>query len=115
MKPLSLGPAVLAILGIGVLACGDDSTQPGNQNQANVSVVDNAFQPSAANVAAGGTVRWTWNGSASHNVTFDDASVGNSATQTNGTFERTFADAGDFTYYCTIHGRAMSGTVRVGS
>lgn len=76
-----------------------------------VSVIDNAFQPQNATVAAGGTVTWTWNGSNTHNVTF--ATGTNSATQASGTFSRTFNTAGSFDYQCSIHGSAMSGTIIV--
>jgi plastocyanin len=46
-------------------------------------------------------------------VTFDDGAPG-AAAKSEGTFARTFANAGTFTYYCTSHGRtAMSGSVIV--
>lgn len=80
---------------------------------ANVSVGDNFFDPTATTIAAGGQVTWTWAGSASHNVTFSTGS--NSATQTSGTFNRTFPTAGTFNYQCTVHGASMSGTVTVQS
>ena len=76
-----------------------------------VSIGDNFFDPTGATVAAGGTITWTWNGSVSHNVTFPTGT--NSATQSSGTFSRTFATAGSFDYLCTIHGSAMSGTIVV--
>lgn len=79
--------------------------------QANVSVGDNFFDPTAANVAAGGQVTWTWNGAVTHNVTFPAGT--NSSNQASGTFTRTFATAGTFNYLCTIHGAAMSGQVVV--
>ncbi|MEW5916808.1 MAG: Ig-like domain-containing protein [Gemmatimonadota bacterium] len=84
--------------------------------QADVTVSDNFFQASSVTVvrdqSAGALVRWTWTGQNSHNVTFD-AGAPNSATQTTGTFSRTFTTAGSFTYFCTVHGRGMSGTVVV--
>lgn len=107
-------------------ACGGDSpTNPGgnntggNNNGGNgstsnqVSVGDNFFDPSATTVPSGTTVTWTWNGSGSHNVTFDNTNVGNSGTQTSGTFSRTFGSAGTFNYHCTVHGVGMSGTITV--
>ncbi len=78
---------------------------------ASVSVDDNFFDPNSAEVAVGGTVTWDWVGSNTHNVTF--SSGPNSATQTTGSFDRTFPDAGSFDYLCTIHGAAMSGTITV--
>ena len=81
-------------------------------NQANVAVGDNFFDPTSALVAVGGQVTWTWNGAIGHNVTFPAGS--NSATQSAGTFSRSFPTAGSFDYLCTIHGAAMSGTIVVG-
>ena len=79
--------------------------------QANVTVGDNFFDPTAATVAAGGQVTWTWNGAVNHNVTFQAGA--NSSNQASGTFSRTFPTAGTFDYLCTIHGAAMSGQVVV--
>ena len=78
---------------------------------AEVSVLDNSFDPEAATVATGGTVTWTWGGAVDHNVTF--SSGPSSPTQTTGTFERTFNDTGVFDYQCSIHGSSMSGTITV--
>ncbi len=83
-----------------------------------VQVADNTFRPGNLTVDPGGTVRWTWTGQVPHNVTFDDTSVGNSTTQQGsaGSFQRTFPETGEFTYFCTVHGRAvMSGRVVVGA
>ena len=77
---------------------------------ASVSVEDNFFDPATQRLAVGGTVTWTWNGSVGHNVTFSAGP--NSATQTTGTFNRTFSTAGSFPYQCTIHG-GMTGTITV--
>jgi plastocyanin len=102
-------------------ACGDDSSPTnsgGSQPVATtqVTIADNRFTPSANSVNAGQTVQWTWTGSNPHNVTFDNASVGNSPTQTTGTHSRTFASTGEFSYYCSVHGRSvMSGRVVVGA
>lgn len=99
-------------------ACGgDDSTSPGPDPETGpVTVRDNFFQPANVTVArAGGAaeVAWNWTGSNRHNVTFD-AGPPDSDTQTSGSFSRSFSEAGAFTYYCTVHGRAvMSGTVNV--
>src|SRR3954469_11562156 len=97
-------------------ACGGGSpTNPGNTGGNNnggntgstsnqISIVDNSFSPNSTTLAAGATVTWTWNGSLNHNVTFDNTSVGNSATQSSGTFSKTFSSPGTFNYHCTVHG-----------
>ena len=76
----------------------------------NVTVADNYFSPASTTVAVG-AVTWTWTGSMSHNVTFDDGN--SSPTQATGTYTRRFSVAGTYSYHCTIHGAAMSGTVTV--
>lgn len=110
------------LLSVVVLAgCGDEATNPGGNNPppgpvqtTSVDVIDNAFDPDDIQVAAGATVTWTWTGSNPHTVTFDDASIGNSATKTDGSFQKGFDSAGTFTYFCQVHGRAvMSGEVVV--
>jgi plastocyanin len=63
-------------------------------------------------VEAGGTVVWTWaSNGVEHNVTFEDEVT--SGNQGSGTYQRTFANAGTFDYFCTIHGSGMSGTITV--
>lgn len=113
---------IVVIVGIVAIvpACGDSTTQPMGSGPSGptvttaVNVIDNSFSPTSNTVSTGQTVTWTWNATNPHNVTFDDPSIGNSATKTSGSFLKQFAQAGDFTYYCTVHGRAlMSGTVKV--
>ena len=88
---------------------GDDDDPP--SATAAVNVQDNQFVAAAVRVQAGGTVRWAWQGNNPHNVTFAGGPATN--TQTEGSFERTFATAGTFSYLCTVHGQSMSGTVTV--
>lgn len=131
MNVRSLAAALIAatFLGCGS-ADGGASTSPtpptttappaaGSQNT--VSVVNDAYQPAALTVSAGTQVTWTWNtctgdgygGQAcvSHSVTFDDGTT--SATQDSGSYSRTFANKGTYTYHCAVHGAAMSGTITV--
>lgn len=85
-------------------------------------VSNNKYTPAHDSVAAGSTLTWTWNscsgdgygGStcASHSVQFDDGGE-SSDIQDSGTFSRTFATAGTYTYHCAVHGAAMAGTVIV--
>jgi plastocyanin len=118
--------AVVCLLALS--ACGggsDKATSPGGNNGGSnngggngstsnqISVGDNFFDPPSTTLAPGTTVTWTWNGSGSvgHNVTFDNSAIGNSTTQTSGTFQKTFNTAGTFNYHCTVHGTGMSGTI----
>lgn len=111
--------AFAAVVGFTLLAgCGGDSTGPSNGGGGGggstsnaITVGNNFFDPNATTVPAGTTVTWTWDGGSSHNVTFNDGT--HSATQSNGTYSRTFNTAGTYDYHCTVHGAAMSGTVVV--
>jgi plastocyanin len=123
---------VIALVVASLSACGGgggstapkNNPPPGNTPPpANgISVTNDAYSPSTKSIAVGTTVSWAWNtcsGSdpyygqtcASHSVTFDDGTT--SPTQDKGTFNRTFAAAGTYTYHCAIHGAAMSGTITV--
>ena len=81
---------------------------PSTTNQ--ISVNDNLFSPASTQVTPGTTVTWTFLGTDTHNVTF--ASGPSSGNMKSGTFDRTFPNAGTFTYDCTLH-PGMSGTIRV--
>ena len=122
----------LAIAGIsaGCGGGGGGSTAPNNNNPpgntpppaGGISVSNNSFSPSTKSVAVGTTVHWSWNTCSgdpyyggqtcvSHSVTFEDGTT--SATQEQGTFQRTFHAAGTYNYHCSVHGAAMAGTITV--
>src|SRR5687768_15605072 len=91
-------------------ACGgsDDSYGSGptggttGSTSNSITVGNNRFDPATTTVAPATTVTWTWaQGSADHNVAFDDGTK--SPTQATGTYVRTFATAGTYRYQCTIH------------
>jgi plastocyanin len=91
---------------------GGDGVQEPGEDTGDVLVRNNTFDPSQFQVEAGGTVTWVWaSNGVQHNVTFEDNV--NSGNQGDGTFQRTFATAGEYDYLCTIHGSGMSGTVTV--
>jgi plastocyanin len=99
------------------------SNNPGGGGPTGVSVTvrNNNYSPNQVTVTAGGTVSWEWNSCSgdgyggqtctSHSVTF--ASGPNSPVQSEGSFTRTFASPGTFTYQCETHRGAMSGSVVV--
>jgi plastocyanin len=111
-----LGGAVVS------LACGGDDggnggTGPpdGDPGENQVRVQNNVFNPATRSAEPGATISWVWaSGGVEHNVTFDDGEE--SGNQSSGTFTRTFTEAGDYPYHCTIHGSptgGMRGTVQV--
>jgi plastocyanin len=119
----------LALISVGACGGSGGSTAPNNQPTGNttppaggISVTNNNFSPSAKSVVVGTDVKWAWNTCSGdsysggqtcvgHSVTFDDGVT--SATQDQGTFNRTFAVAGTYNYHCAVHGAAMSGTITV--
>ncbi len=90
---------------------GGTTPPPGGSTSNAINVGDNFFDPASTTLAVGTTVTWTWTGRSTHDVTFDNANVGNSGRQASGTFQRTFSTAGTYDYHCTVHGIGMSGTV----
>lgn len=71
----------------------------------------NAFTPSSVEIAAGGTVTWTFQ--ALHNVSFvTPNSPEDIANRSTGSVSRTFPGAGTFSYTCTLHA-GMNGQVVV--
>jgi plastocyanin len=82
-----------------------------------VSVQDFQFNPVNAQVPAGATVTWTFDGASAHTVTADDASFDSGTMNQGGTFTMTFDTPGTYAYYCAIHGAAggvgMAGTIVV--
>jgi len=82
-----------------------------------VALVGQSFSPSELTISVGDTVRWTNNGGF-HDVQADDGSFssGNASTDI-WVYTYVFNSAGDFRYYCTIHGGpngvGMSGIIHV--
>lgn len=87
-------------------------------SSANIGVSGLTFSPSDVTIATGGTVTWAWStGAVTHNVTWDAGTPAASATSGTVTYQQTFANAGSYAFYCSIHGGpggvGMSGTVTV--
>jgi nitrite reductase (NO-forming) len=85
--------------------------------QGSSSLTTDAFSPNPAQVSVGGTVTWTNDDSQPHTATsgenatpdqtFDSGILAPAAT-----FEHTFAEAGEYPYFCLLHPN-MVGTVSV--
>ena len=84
---------------------------------ASVSVIDNDFDPAQLEVTSGSTVTWTNDGDLPHTVTADNGSFESGNLNPGDSFEQTFSEAGEYSYYCEYHGSAggtgMSGTITV--
>jgi plastocyanin len=70
------------------------------------------FQPPEIVVKAGETIMWKNSGSQMHSATADDDSFDSGNIGPGKTWQRKFADPGEFTYHCTPH-PFMTGKVRV--
>jgi plastocyanin len=136
-------PAVLACLAIGGLAvagCGGGrqtggatettseahtptSSQAGpttnpatSRGMVQVAMHDNRFVPSHIKVKKGQTVIWTNEDGVEHDVTAQSGAGFRSRTLEPGvTYKWKATTGGTVSYYCTIHGQQMSGTITVGS
>jgi plastocyanin len=76
-------------------------------------VVDNfSFTPAMAAVPVGTTVTWTNHDDIPHNVVSPDQKFKSPVLDTDEMFSHTFAAAGTYKYYCSIHPR-MTGQVVV--
>jgi plastocyanin len=62
-----------------------------------------AFNPTTRSVAVGTTITWTNKDAIAHTVTSDINLFDSGSIPANGTYSRTFATAGTFTYHCSIH------------
>lgn len=80
---------------------------------ASVSVGDNFYSPESVSIAVGDSVTWRNAGQAPHSATAADGSFDTGVFNAGQSRSQTFTQPGTFSYYCTVHGRAQSGTVRV--
>lgn len=116
----SVAPAVVAA--VLVVACGSSSgsstgSLTGEKIQketgheaVNVDAVDNAFEPKFTSVSKGTTVTFENAGHNKHNVVSVGDGFGRSKILEPGdTWEVTLEQAGDFRYYCSLHGTPTSG------
>jgi plastocyanin len=79
-----------------------------------VGVVDFGFEPKDASVAAGGTVKVTNRGKASHTMTLDDVDADTGTIAPGSSADLTAPDApGSYSYRCTVHPGRMRGVLVV--
>lgn len=109
-----VGLCAAAALALTLLATGPVWAQ-----SADVSAVDNSFNPEEINVEPDTTITWTNDGEAPHTVTADNGSFDSGNMDPGDDFSETFVDEGRYTYYCEYHGgpdgEGMSGVVVVAS
>lgn len=97
---------------------------PSAQQEGDVNVADNAYEPETFTTEAGATVVWRQTGGNPHSVTADDGAFDShpdcaldATSECMGegdTFEHTFTESGTFAYHCRIHENiGMTGVVEV--
>lgn len=112
MKPLRWTFLLLAVTGALVAPATAAWAQT-----ASVSAIDNEFDPAQLEASSGTTVTWTNNGDLPHTVTADNGSFESGNLDPGDTFEQSFSEAGEYSYFCDYHGASggtgMSGTITV--
>ena len=114
----SVSTAVLLVaLGLGTTGLGaesDNFTASSEQKSETVEVkIDNfSFGPAELTVAVGTTVTWTNRDDIPHTVVSTDKVFKSKVLDTDEKFSYTFAQAGTFPYFCSIHPK-MTGKVIV--
>jgi plastocyanin len=105
--------ATVATLGIAAGAASARQPVPRGDTEPSsvtIHIRDNSFNPSTLAVADGTTVRWINDGRNTHNVTpVRGRSFGSENLKPGRSYVHTFAAAGTFAYYCTLHGTPTSG------
>ena len=105
-------PVIIAML---LLAAGSSRVTASDQpSAANVAVkIDNfVFGPQAITVPVGTTVTWTNSDDIPHTAVSTDGVFKSKVMDTDEKFSYTFAKAGTYSYYCSVHPK-MTGQVVV--
>jgi plastocyanin len=81
------------------------AADPATQEAAPATIVINGYEysPSVLTIAPGTTVTWVNEDETPHTVTENGKIFRSAALDTGDRFSYTFAQAGEFTYYCTLH------------
>ncbi len=127
----AFGFALLSLSVLSLISCGGNHSSPTgpgpmptpsgahivNVGQAGNNFIDSQSGTSTTTIKAGDTVQWVWV-SGTHSTTSGNCctpdGMWDSSIQSGGaTFTRTFAAAGTFPYYCSVHLSAMTGTIMV--
>ena len=95
-----LGPVVGAMVAFGTVAAED----PKDGKDANVVTIDNfSFGPGELNVAVGTTVKFVNHDDIPHTVVETNKVFRSKALDTDDSYSYTFATAGSFDYFCSLH------------
>jgi len=104
-------PAMIAMLLLAGSPRVKANDQPSNAS-AEVTIDNFSFGPDTLTVPAGTTVTWTNRDDIPHTVVSTDGAFRSKVRDTDEKFSYTFAKAGTYAYYCSIHPK-MTGKVVV--
>jgi len=110
-QPIPALPRRAALAATMLLLAAGVSTRAG-AGDATVTIEKFAFAPRDITIAPGTTLVWTNRDETPHAIAARDASFASKAMDTDDRYEYTFAHAGDFAYFCTLH-PFMTGVVHV--
>jgi plastocyanin len=110
-RSLSLGKLALVVRPAAVVS-GAAAVRAHAAATTSVTIVDYKYAPTITTVHVGDTIRWTNSGQAPHTATANNGSFDTGILPKGGSGSHTFATAGTFTYYCTVH-PFMHGKVNV--
>jgi len=98
-----LGPVVGALLALGAVAAQEANVVKAAQ-EANAVMIDNfTFTPPELTVAVGTTVKWLNRDDIPHTVVDKNKAFRSKALDTDDAYSFTFASAGTFDYFCSLH------------
>jgi plastocyanin len=101
MLRISLFAAALGALPVAAAFAGDAT--PVAAPPAQIEIRNMHFNPPTLTIAAGTTVTWVNKDENPHTVTDRGLAFRSAALDTGDKFSYTFASAGEFNYFCTIH------------
>ncbi|MGH2585230.1 MAG: cupredoxin domain-containing protein, partial [Dehalococcoidia bacterium] len=102
----------MAVL-VAVSTLGGSSAPVAAQGGAAVSMVDNAYQPSAVSVPVGARVTWTNSGAAVHTATAQSGAFDSGILNPGQSFSFTASAPGAIPFFCRVHPDVMLGTITV--
>lgn len=107
-QPVTSAPAQKAVPGAALAG----ATTAAVVDSAEVSISQMQFKPARITVKKGATVTWTQADRMPHTVTASDGKFESGALSGGATYSQSFAEAGTFSYYCSLH-PSMRGEVVV--
>jgi amicyanin len=98
-----LGPVAGALLALGAVAAQEANVVKAAQ-EANAVMIDNfTFTPPELTVTVGTTVKWLNRDDIPHTVVDKNKAFRSKALDTDDAYSFTFANAGTFDYFCSLH------------